>query len=573
MEVRESCDYAGGGCGMTEDILRIGRVIEVNGSRTIGELEATVDDLYRTHRSRKYTIGQVGSIVKVESGDILIFGVVTSLRMAEMQDGHAIGQDRSESLSAKWIEIELFGQGSKSGLGEEDFEFERGISTYPLPGQIIYLATVEELRRVYAKPDRPTIRVGTVAQARGLPVHLLTDELLGKHFAVLGTTGSGKSCAIALLLHGILKDYPHAHIILLDPHNEYPRAFPDKSEQIDPTTLEIPHWLLNFEESVEVFVGRTERAATTQTNILKDALLKARKEFPGVAIPKGQVTVDTPVPYKLGDLIRYIKESKPSAESKAESHNKILNKIETLMDDKRFQFLLRPDDRVKDNLSDLLSRVFRIPTKDKPLSIIDLSGVPSDVVDVVVSVLCRTIFDFTLWNPRRKEMPLLLVCEEAHRYAPRGEEAAFEPTRHALARIAKEGRKYGVGLALVTQRPSELSENILSQCNTIVALRMSNEHDQEFVRKALPDSVRSLVDTLPALRTREALIVGEGTSVPVRILFDNIAEGKRPTSENVPFAQAWTDPIGDEEAVKEAIGRWRMQERSGITAKKTKGNK
>lgn len=547
---------------MTENILRIGRVVEVNGSRTVGELEATVDDLYRTHKSRKYAIGQVGSIVKVESGDILIFGIVTSLRMAETENGYVVLHDRTESPNAKWIEIELFGQGRKIGLEEADFEFERGISTYPLPGQAICLATVEELRRVYAKPDKPTIRVGTVAQARGLPVHLLTDELLGKHFAVLGTTGSGKSCAVALLLQGILQEYPHAHIILLDPHNEYPRAFPENAELIDPTTLEIPHWLLSFEESVQLFIGRTEFAATSQTNILKDALLKARKEFPELAVPAAQITVDTPVPYKIGDLVKNINASKPTQESKAESHNKTLNKIETLRADKRFEFLLLKDSDVNDSLSNILSRLFSIPVQDKPLSIIDLSGVPSDVVDVVVSVLCRIIFDFTLWNPKRREMPLLLVCEEAHRYAPRGDEASFQPTKHALARIAKEGRKYGVGLTLVTQRPSELSESILSQCNTIISLRMSNEQDQQFVQKALPDSVKSLVETLSALRTREALVVGEGTVVPVRVVFDDIPEPRRPKSADVQFAAAWKENSGDEESVKEAVRRWREQDRT-----------
>lgn len=548
---------------MTENILRIGRVIEVNGSRTVGELEATVDDLYRTHRSRTYAIGQVGSIVKVESGDLKIFGLVTSLRMVETERGHLVIGDRTESPNAKWIEIELFGQGKRTGLGEADFEFERGISTYPLPGQAICLATVEELRRVYAKPDKPTIKIGMVAQARGLPVHLLTDELLGKHFAVLGTTGSGKSCSLTLLLQGILDECPYAHVILLDPHNEYPRAFSERAETIDPTTLEIPHWLLNFEESIELFIGRTEHAATSQTNILKDAILKARKDFPGQAMPVEKITVDTPVPYRIRDLIQNITLAKPSQESRAESHNKILNKIETLRADKRFEFLLRPDSAVSDNLATLLSKFFRIPTAGKPLSIIDLSGVPSDVVDVVVSVLCRAIFDFTLWNPKRGDLPLLLVCEEAHRYAPRGEEAAFQPTKHALARIAKEGRKYGVGLTLVTQRPSELSESILSQCNTIIALRMSNEQDQQFVRKVLPDSVKSLVDALPALRTREALVVGEGTTVPVRVVFDEIPEERRPRSANVPFATAWKTHAGDEEIVKNAIRRWREQDRNG----------
>ena len=549
---------------MSQPLLQIAKVVEVNGSRTLGELEASVHDLYRTHRSRKYSIGQIGSIVKIESGDTLIFGVVTSLRMVEATDlKEERIQDRTDSSNAKWLEIELFGQGRRTGIREADFEFERGVSTYPLPGQHIFLATVEELRRVYAKPEKATIQIGTVAQARGLPVHLLIDDLLGKHFAVLGTTGSGKSCAVTLLLKAILEKFPHGHIVLLDPHDEYRRAFPDHSEAIDPTGLEIPHWLLNFEESVELFVGRTEHAATSQTNILKDAILKARQGFAPPCIPAEKITVDTPTPYKIGDLVSAIQAVKATLNaSKSESHDKILNKIETLRSDKRFEFLIRPDNLVSDNLATLLGQFLRIPTLQKPLSIINLAGVPSDVVDVVVSVLCRTMFDFALWNPNRIDLPLLLVCEEAHRYAPRNEAAAFESARTALARIAKEGRKYGVGLALVTQRPSELSESILSQCNTVIALRMSNDQDQQFVRRALPDAVRSLVDALPALRTREALVVGEGTAVPVRVVFSELPEGSRPRSANVPFSESWSKIEGDIEAVKTAVKRWREQDRT-----------
>lgn len=547
---------------MNNDILRIGRVIEVHGSKTVGELEASISDLYRTHRSRKYAVGQVGSIVKIESGDLLIFGVVTSLRMVEIVEKGSGAVIRAESSNAKWIEIELLGQGSKTGLDEVDFTFERGISTYPLPGQPIYLATIEELRRVYAKPDKATVQVGTVSQARGLPVHLLLDELLGKHFAVLGTTGSGKSCAVTLMLEGILKQYPHGHIILLDPHNEYSRAFAGKAKVIDPTTLEIPHWLLNYEEAIEVFVGRTEHAATSQTNILKDAILKARRDFPTCGLQTEKITVDCPVPYTLGALTSNIEKAKQGlTESKTESHNKILNKIKLLRDDKRFEFLLLPDNKVSDNLASLLGDLIRLPSEGRPLSIIDLSGVPSDVVDVVVSVLCRIVFDFSLWNTKREQVPLLLVCEEAHRYAPRSDEAAFQPTKRALARIAKEGRKYGVGLALVTQRPSELSESIVSQCNTIIALRMSNEQDQNFVRRALPDNVKSLVDALPTLRTREALVVGQGTAVPVRLLFDEIPEPRRPKSQDVSFSKAWAQDVADAALVQETVRRWRAQDR------------
>jgi len=547
---------------MNIETLRVGHVIEVNGSNIVGELEATVDDLYRTHKSRKYIIGQVGSIVKIEAGDILVFGVVTSLRMVE-EEGTS---NQNTITSAKWLGIDLLGQGHKTGLNEAEFIFERGVSTYPLPGQAIYLATSDELSRIYKKSDKPTIKVGRVSQALSLPVHLLINEMLGKHFAVLGTTGAGKSCTVALLLQGILNEYPHGHIMLLDPHNEYRQAFPEKAHVIDPTKLELPHWLLNFEETTALFIGTTEHAATSQTNILKNALLHARKVFDTDSKIQDEITVDTPVPYKLGDLAQHINDvivnEKLNTPTKSASHNKILAKIATLQEDKRFNFMIRKDELVEDNLASLLSNFLRIPVFGKPLTIVDLSGIPSDVLDVVVSVLCRMVFDFSLWNPNREKMPLLLVCEEAHRYIPKSDDVAFKNSRSALARIAKEGRKYGVGLALISQRPSELSESVLSQCNTIVALRMSNEQDQNFIKRALPDSVKSLVDALPALRAKEALVVGEGTTIPVRLLFDDLPPERLPRSADVPFAESWKVDSGTIEDLDEAIDYWRTQKRS-----------
>jgi hypothetical protein len=480
--------------------------------------------------------------------------------MEEVADLNNTKLDTEKVTDSKWIEIELFGQGEKRGVNDDDFIFQRGISTYPLPGQEVRLATVEELKVIYAKPNTSTIKVGSVAQVKGLPAYLLTDELLGKHFAVLGTTGSGKSCTVALLLHSILKECPHAHIILLDPHNEYPRAFPDNSELIDPTTLQIPQWVLNFEESIALFVGKTEYAATSQTNILKDAILSAKKAFTPIVIAPEKITVDTPVPYKMSDVKNFIK-LKLTGKATDEPYNKILNKIETLEQDARFSFLIRPDADVKDNLSEILSSILRLPNNGKSLSIIDLSGVPSDVVDVVVSVLCRLIFDFALWNKDRLETPLFLVCEEAHRYVPKKDEAAFQPTKQAISRIAKEGRKYGVGLGLITQRPSELSETILSQCNTIIALRMTNQQDQEFVKRSLPDNISSLVNTLPSLQNREAIIVGEGTVVPLRVFFDEIKDENRPRSSNVLFTSSWNKEITDNSVVTETVTNWREQNR------------
>ena len=260
-------------------------------------------------------------------------------------------------------------------------------------------------------------------------MYLLADELLGKHFAILGTTGSGKSCTVTVLLRAILDVAPQAHLILLDPHNEYRRAFRDEAQVIDPTSLCLPHWVLNLEESIELFVGRTEQAATSQANILKEGILAARRSFGMSGIASEQITVDTPVPYKLGQLVEHIESSKPSQPSKQESYLKIIGKIKSLIEDRRFSFLARPDECVADDLATIVGQYLRIPVSTRPLSIIDLSGVPSDVVDVVVSVLCRMIFDFAVWSPRPVRVPVLLVCEEAHRYAPRADEAVFEPAK------------------------------------------------------------------------------------------------------------------------------------------------
>ena len=255
---------------MNQDVLKIGRVVEVSGSRVIGELESSIKDLYRTYESRRYAVGQVGSIIKIESNDTLVFGFVTALRMTENLNEKEQATQKQESISdAKWLEIELFGEALKIGSGEGEFEFQRGVATYPLPSQNIFLATITELSRIYRPTNETNIHIGTLSQAASLLVHLLMNDLLGKHFAVLGTTGSGKSCAVTVLLRSVLEDATNAHVILLDPHNEYYHAFPDKGKRIDPTDLELPHWLLNFEESKELFIGQVEHVATSQTNILK----------------------------------------------------------------------------------------------------------------------------------------------------------------------------------------------------------------------------------------------------------------------------------------------------------------
>ncbi len=217
---------------------------------------------------------------------------------------------------------------------------------------------------------------------------------------------------------------------------------------------------------------------------------------------------------------------------------------------------------VQDILPDILSRILSIPVANKPVTILDLSGVPSEIVDVVVSLLCRMIFDFALWSVPAQALPVLVVCEEAHRYVPSDPDSGFGPTKKAITRIAMEGRKYGVSLCLISQRPSELSTNILSQCNTLFALRMSNERDQEIARRALPESALGLLNALPTLRTQEAVVVGEGVPMPMRLRFDDLDPIYRPMSGNADFSVRWQREDQGREFVDGTIRRWRSQFRS-----------
>jgi DNA helicase HerA-like ATPase len=217
---------------------------------------------------------------------------------------------------------------------------------------------------------------------------------------------------------------------------------------------------------------------------------------------------------------------------------------------------------VRDTMAEIVSRLLRVPVAGKPITIVDLSGVPSEIVDIVVSLLSRLVFDFAVWSEPVQILPVLLVCEEAHRYVPAGQNTGFEPTKFVISRIAKEGRKYGVSLCLITQRPSELSPGILAQCNTLFALRMSNEQDQEFVRKALPEYGLGLMNALPSLDTQEAIVVGEGVTVPMRLRFDHLDEEYRPRSGSASFADIWHRDNVAKELVTETIERWRYQERA-----------
>jgi DNA helicase HerA-like ATPase len=521
---------------------RIGRVVASNGSQAIIILDAS-DQGSGSHGL------QIGALVKIPTAQTVVYALVNGLAIPMPK---SLGE-----AELKMVEIELLGE-CLVGAGGEQGPFQRGVSIAPGLSDSVYATSAEDMVRVYARPGIATVKVGSIHQEPSLPALVSVNDLLGKHFAVLGTTGAGKSCAVALMLRAILSRHPEGHVLLLDLHNEYSPVFGERAEVLTPETLELPYWLLTFEELVEVIIGPRVPEREPDVAILGESVLAAKRML-GEQKDRS-LTVDTPVPYRIGDLVKIIDEAVGRLERANDSapYLRLKNRLSKLQNDRRYGFMF-PGLSVKDNMAAILSRLFRIPVRGKPVTIVDLSSVPSEILNVVVSVICRMTFDFALWS--EGSIPVLLVCEEAHRYVPSDPSQGFEPTKKVLSRIAKEGRKYGVSLGVVSQRPSELSMSILSQCNTIFALRLSSQKDQDFVRGAMAESALGLLDFLPSLRNAEAIAVGEGVAVPVRILFDELPAENQPNSRTVAFSSAWSGDQSSSEFVTEVVERWRRQRR------------
>ncbi len=549
--------------------LAFGQIIEVDGSHIVAELKPTLSELSRVYSGETYPIGQFGSIIRVHFGRRLIYAFVGRLRMKsefEAERGLVVSSNSDERI----VEADLFGEGEWFRTAEDKWElhFERGVSTYPLPQQTVYLTPKSELKFIYGKTDNPVIQLGQHVGSGGTPCFADLNELLGKHTAVLGSTGSGKSGTVAAIIHSILErgntcgyEKWNPRIIILDPHGEYGEAFAENTRlSPDDGTLTLPYWLLNFQETISLLIGKTEFVATTQSNIIKSALMIAREEGKEILkLENSRITVDSPVPYKLATLITKIEEDKPSQPSKQDSHNSILRKLEILRNDPRFNFMM--EDWTGDN-EDPFPGVIKQLTGDGPQPrIVDLSGLPNEVAGVSSAVIARTLFNLKIWQTQaeRESDPVLLVCEEAHRYVPDRGEAQYEAAQEAIRRIAKEGRKHGLGLLLISQRPSEIEATVLSQCNSWIILRITNDTDREHVRSMLPDSMSGLTKMLSGLRNQEAIFVGQAAILPSRILIRDLAPEQLPKSNDIDFDKGWqNDPIPDKR-IQDVIKRWRSQ--------------
>jgi len=472
--------------------------------------------------------------------------------------------------NARVIEADLFGEGEWIQSDDQwKLVFERGVSTFPLPKQVVYLTPKSELKWLFDKGSRATIPIGDHVGVDGATCYVDMNELLGKHTAILGSTGSGKSGTVAALLHAIIEhgeDNQYQNwkpkIVVLDPHNEYGSAFPThKRLSTDEGSLKLPYWLFNLQETISLFLGKTEFTATTQSNIIKIALLEARKEAAELTnLPPDTVTVDAPIPYSLEKFKAEVNRQKPSGndQRKLEPYNSVIGKLEVLERDERMKFMMEPWDGSGDPLPSVISQFLG---SEDPISIVDLSGVPNEIAGLASAVIARTLFSLKVWQTpdERARTPILLVCEEAHRYVPNRGEAQYEAAQDGIRRLAKEGRKYGIGLMLVSQRPSEIDPTVLSQCSTWIVLRITNENDRAQVNAILPDSLAGLTNVLSGLRRREAICVGQAITLPSRIRVRELTPERLPQSHDVDFDAGWQLDSPNEADFKNIAQRWRQQ--------------
>jgi uncharacterized protein len=528
----------------------IGMVFQIAGSSSKILVDAARLQVLTQHGDPCIAMaGQVGSQVKMRIGNSWLIASIRAM---------ALDTNNTASIIA---DIDFLGEGDEEKLTGRIYRFRRGVTRYPTPGTEIFPVSSLDMQQIYAADDRPHVQIGTVYPTSDTRAALYVDSMLGKHFALLGSTGTGKSTSAALILHRICDLSPQGHIVMIDPHGEYGAAFSTNGAVYDVSNLALPYWLMNFEEHCEVFVTSEGSERTVDCDILAKCLLAARSKN-RMAEAIGRLTVDSPIPYLLSDLTNILQNEMGKLDKGTNSlpYMRLKTKIDEIRADPRYSFMFSGM-LVADTMQEFVAKIFRLPANGKPISIIDVSAMPSDITATVVSVLSRLVFDYAIWARDEPQRPILLVCEEAHRYIPNSTTGGGQAVRRILERIAKEGRKYGISLGLITQRPSDLAEGVLSQCGTIISMRLNNDRDQAFVKAAMPEGARGFLDSIPALRNRECIICGEGVAVPIRVSLDNLEEHRRPASGDPSFTELWRQSGGEHDILDRTIHRWRNQGR------------
>ena len=486
----------------------LGHVVQCDGARAVVAAFAEPGD---NTVNRLWTVGR---LISVNLGQTRIVGLVYGIGKSDRTWSES-GQNAIE------VYVELAGEVRDNPETGKPC-FDRGITVYPHIGAI------------YELSGRSSVSVGTLSQDDKVEACVSIDDMLQRHFAVVGTTGVGKSTAVSLLLRKAIEATPDLRVLILDPHNEFADVFPGKAYRIDTNTLDLPFWLFRLEELQEVLY-RGREAPEDEVELLREIITLAKNTYrsagSGTMLRRisdsNSVTADTPVPYRMADLLRILDERMGLLDSKNDRPvlRALRARIEAALHDPRYRFMFASR-LIEDTIHETIGKIFRVPHDGRPITCFEMAGMPSEIVNAVCSVLARLAFDLALWS--EGALKLLILCEEAHRYMPADASQGFAPTRHALSRIAKEGRKYGCYLGVVTQRPGELDPTILSQCSTVFAMRLANERDQEIIRSAIADSSASTLSFLSSMGQREAIAFGEGVATTMRMKFEKLSSDLLP---------------------------------------------
>lgn len=595
----------------TNPSLRIGKIIEVSGNSIRIELDIKITELTRSVYGQIYSVGQIGSIIKVHFGRKILFAYVKMLRMQSdilAEEGKTTilpGDDK------RILEADLFGEGVWS-TKKASLSFNRGIETYPLPLQDAFLCLNDELENIYKSAESlketknsPMVPIGNYVGGNNAICRANIDKLFGHHCAILGSTGSGKSGTVASILHSVLgheiedkKISPR--IVIIDPHGEYAKAFIDKAvvykayneasaSAANTEQLKLPYWLMSSDEFKSLVIGKTEFEATSQTNMVYQAITYARLLNAGLVQNVGEDPLgeansevpmagktqndilnfdrDKPIPFLISEFIKHLDkvqgrkagktDNLTPSDSNRQKVESILKKLKVLRSNPQLSFLIEEHSTTSPTLDAILNQ-FVGDMGDKNLRIIDISGLPNEVAGPLTALIARLLFQYKLWQTRdeREKDPVLFICEEAHRYVPNHGEAQYKEAQEAVRRIAKEGRKYGIGLMLISQRPSDVEATVLSQCNSWLILRLTNSNDQEHVAKFLPDSLVGLTKMLPALTRREAIFVGEAAALPSRIKINKLQPDQLPDSNDISFVEGWINKPTKVSELKKITDRW-----------------
>ncbi len=539
----------------------IGHIVEANGSDFVAQLisdeegfvpEVTIDNVM-------VKIGQIGSYLMVRQAGVYVLVIVESMWQELDAEGELMRMSRVNPLG------EISAKGG----------FERGVSHYPTTGAELHLVTAATLAVLFSKYSAADFKVGKLSSFESVDVFIDPDAFFGRHAAILGQSGSGKSWTVTSFIQSTLNAMPNAHVIILDLHGEYGTKdwdattsppFPEgKVRCVKPEDLEIPYWLLTYEELIELLIDADDPNASVQIAFLRGTLLELKREA-NQHLDIGHITVDSPIYFSMDDMFRRLKMANETTADFGKTKtaltgmfDQLMVKLQSRLNDTRYDFLLKPEKRnSSESLPGLLRDFVGLGDPGAKVTVLDLSAIPFDVHPTVTAQLARLAFEFNYWNPKCREFPLFVVAEEAHAYIPRVQTAGYQGTRRSFERIAKAGRKYAVGLCVVSQRPNELSETVLSQCSTYVCLRISNPDDQEYVRALVPDSARGILESLPSLAQGEAIATGEGVPMPVR--FRVTMPNPPPNAQDIEYAGMWSR--GPEETdVEHIVDCWRRQRR------------